>query len=154
MNYKKEAVHSSSVFVNIESCTLSFKDGKKMSIYSDANKSLIINVTVDEPNITAFKESVMKHFRSSDTLPELAEKCGYACTKTFNRHFVKQFNETPKQWMLNIKEEEMIHLLEHTNTSYEIISSLLKFKNISHFNNFCKKRTGLTPSEIRTAKNN
>ena len=43
----KEIVHSSSVFMNIESCTLSFKDGKKMNIYSDVNKSLIINVTID-----------------------------------------------------------------------------------------------------------
>lgn len=154
MNYMKGAVHSSSVFVNIDSCTLSFKDGKKMNIYSDANKSLIIKVTIDEPNISGFKESVMKHFRSSETIPELAKKCGFACTKTFNRHFVKQFNDTPKQWMLNIKEQEMIHLLEHTNSSYEIISTLLKFKNLSHFINFCKKRTGLTPSEIRTAKNN
>ena len=149
----KEAAHSSSVFMNIESCTLSFKDGKKMNIYSDVNKSLIVNVTIDEPNLSGFKELVMKHFRSSKTLPELAKKCGFACTKTFNRHFVKQFNDTPKQWMLNIKEQEMIHLLENTNSSYEIISTLLKFKNLSHFNNFCKKRTGLTPSEIRAKKN-
>src|SRR5690554_6872942 len=149
MNYMKEAVHSSSVFVNIDSCTLSFKDGKKININTDANKSLIINVTFDEPNITAFKESVMKHFRSSDTLPELAKKCGYYCTKTFSRHFIKQFNETPKQWMLKIREEEMIHLLKNTIYTYEQISTLLKFKNLSHFNNFCKKRTGLTPSEIR-----
>ena len=149
----KEAAHSSSVFMNIESCTLSFKDGKKVNIYSDVNKSLIRNVTIDEHNISGLKESVMKHFRSSKTLPELAKKCGYACTKTFNRHFVKQFTDTPKQWMLNIKEHEMIHLLEHTNSSYEIISTLLKFKNLSHFNNFCKKRTGLTPSEIRAKKN-
>lgn len=149
----KEATRSSSVFMNIESCTLSFKDGKKMDIYSDVNKSLIVNVTIDEPNLSGFKELVMKHFRSSKTLPELTEKCGYACTKTFTRHFVKHFNETPKQWMLNIREEEMIYLLKHTDSNYEVISSILKFKNLSHFNNFCKKRTGFTPSEIRAKKN-
>ncbi len=145
----KEIVHSSSVFMNIESCTLNFKDGKKMNIYSDVNKSLIVNVKVDEPNISGFKELVMKYFRNVETVPEWAKMCGYECTKTFNRHFIKHFNETPKQWKLNIREEEMIYLLKHTNSSYDIISSTLKFKNLSHFNNFCKKRTGLTPKEVR-----
>jgi len=149
MNYMKEAVHSSSVFVNIDSCTLSFKDGRKMNISGDGKKNLIVSVIVNEPNLSDFKEAVMKHFRNSETLPELAEKCGYYCTKTFSRHFIKQFNETPKQWMLKIREEEMIHLLKNTIYTYEQISTLLKFKNLSHFNNFCKKRTGLTPSEIR-----
>ena len=96
----------------------------------------------------------MKHFRSSETLPELAKKCGFACTKTFHRHFYKQFNDTPKQWILKKRELEMINLLKNTNYTFKQISEILKFKNLSHLNNFCKKRTGLTPSEIRTAKNN
>src|SRR5690554_1429908 len=145
----KEAVQSSSVFVNIESCILSFKDGKKINIHSDNDKSLIVSVIINDPNLSGLREAVLKHFRSSDTLADLAEKCGYACTKTFSRHFIKQFNETPKQWMLNVREEEMIHLLKNTNYAYEVISSILKFKNISHFNNFCKKRTGFTPRELR-----
>lgn len=145
----KEPIKSSSLFVNIESLILNYKDGKKLNIYGDANKSLIVSVIVDEPIISGMKESVMKHFKHIETLPELAKKCGYNCTKTFSRHFVKHFNETPKQWLLNIREEEMIYLLKHSNSTYEIISTILKFKSLSHFNNFCKKRTGLTPSEIR-----
>ena len=148
----KEATNSSSVFVNINSCILSFKDGKKMNISGDGEKSLTVSIIVNEPTMSRFKELVMKHFRNSETLPELAKKCGYACTKTFNRHFVKQFNETPKQWMLNIREEEMIYLLKNTKSTYNSISLILKFKNLSHFNNFCKKRTGLTPSEIRESR--
>lgn len=48
-----------------------------------------------------------------------------------------------------MREEEMKLLLKETNYSYDRISSILKFKNLSHFNNFCKKRTGKTPKEIR-----
>lgn len=145
----KETTKASSVYANISSCTLSFVDGKKVSISGGGKKSLIVSVLLNESDFTPLNESVMRHFKNAESLPELAGLCGYTCTKTFTRHFIKHFGETPKQWILNMKQEEMILLLKETSYSYERISSILKFKNLSHFNNFCKKRTGLTPKEIR-----
>ncbi|MDD4697630.1 MAG: AraC family transcriptional regulator [Fermentimonas sp.] len=145
----KEATKASSVYANISSCTLSFVDGKKVNISGGGKKSLIVSVLLNDSDFTSLNESVMKHFKSTESIPELAELCGYSCTKTFTRHFIKHFGQTPKQWILNMKQEEMILLLKETSYSYERISSILKFKNLSHFNNFCKKRTGFTPKEIR-----
>ena len=147
----KEATKASSIFANISSCTLSFVDGKKVNISGGGKKSLIVSVLLNESDFTLLNESVMKHFKDAETVPELAKMCGYSCTKTFSRHFIKHFGETPKQWILNMKQEEMILLLKETSYYYERISSILKFKNLSHFNNFCKKRTGLTPKEIRSS---
>ena len=147
----KETTKASSVFANISSCTLSFVDGKKVNISGGGKKSLIVSVLLNESDFTLLNESVMKHFKDAETVPELAKMCGYSCTKTFSRHFIKHFGETPKQWILNMKQEEMILMLKETTYSYERISSMLKFKNLSHFNNFCKKRTGLTPKEIRSS---
>ena len=145
----KETTKASSVYANISSCTLSFVDGKKVNISGGGKKSLIVSVLLNESDFTPLNESVMRHFKNAESLPELAGLCGYTCTKTFTRHFIKHFGETPKQWILNMRQEEMILLLKETSYSYERISSILKFKNLSHFNNFCKKRTGLTPKEIR-----
>ena len=147
----KETTKASSVYANISSCTLSFVDGKKVNISGGGKKSLIVSVLLNESDFTPLNESVMRHFKNAESLPELAGLCGYTCTKTFTRHFIKHFGETPKQWILNMKQEEMILLLKETSYSYERISSILKFKNLSHFNNFCKKRTGLTPKEIRSS---
>ena len=147
----KETTKASSVYANISSCTLSFVDGKKVNISGGGKKSLIVSVLLNESDFTPLNESVMRHFKNAESLPELARLCGYTCTKTFTRHFIKHFGETPKQWILNMKQEEMILLLKETSYSYERISSILKFKNLSHFNNFCKKRTGLTPKEIRSS---
>ncbi len=147
----KEATKASSIFANISSCTLSFVDGKKVNISGGGKKSLIVSVLLNESDFTLLNESVMKHFKDAETVPELAKMCGYSCTKTFSRHFIKHFGETPKQWILNMKQEEMILMLKETTYSYERISSMLKFKNLSHFNNFCKKRTGFTPKEIRSS---
>jgi uridine kinase len=133
----------------VELPTYNFVTGKKVNISGGGKKSLIVSVLLNESDFISLNEAVMKHYKSAETIPELAKLCGYSCAKTFSRHFIKHFNETPKQWILNMKQEEMIMLLKETTYSYERISSMLRFKNLSHFNNFCKKRTGLTPKEIR-----
>jgi AraC-like DNA-binding protein len=145
----KETTKASSVYANISSCTLSFVDGKKVNISGGGKRSLIVSVLLNDSDFTSLNELVMMHFKNAETLPDLARMCGYSCTKTFTRHFIKHFSETPKQWILRMRQEEMILMLKETTYSYERISSILKFKNLSHFNNFCKKRTGLTPKEIR-----
>ncbi len=145
----KDTAQSSSVFVDIDSLTLSYKDGKKVQISGNGNNKLLVNVFQSDSNNMSLKESVIKHYKSTDSIPELSEMCGFNCTKTFSRHFIKTFETTPKQWILDMKEKEMIQLLRETKHSYERVSTMMKFKNLSHFNNFCKKRTGKTPSEIR-----
>lgn len=145
-------INTPSVFVNVSSCTLNFTNGKSVLINGEGkDRFLVVNVTACETDKSDFNESVLKYFKSAKTLSELAKKCGFSCTKTFTRHFVKFYNETPKQWILNMKQQEMINYLTETDYSFERISQLLDFNTISHFNNFCKNRTGYTPKEIRNS---
>ena len=146
----KETVQSSSVYVNISSCIINFKDGRKIYIKGDGDRSLIVSIIEVEATVKSnFRELVLKNYKKAESIPEMAELCGYNCTKTFARHFFKSFNTTPKQWILDMKAEEMLSYLKNTNNSLVEISKKLKFKSLSHFNNFCKKRTGLTPTELR-----
>lgn len=139
----------SSDFANIYSCIIYFKDGRQIIIRDKNEMGFNVSVLSEEPKKSSFREDVMKYYRTSESLEELARYCGYNCTKTFHRHFYKQFNDTPKQWILKKRELEMINLLKNTNYTFKQISEILKFKNLSHLNNFCKKRTNLTPTEIR-----
>lgn len=145
----KEAAQSSSVYVNIDSCVLNLRNGERIEVSGSGDKKLMINILLCDTKHLNFNELVLKHYKNIDSMDELAKLCGFACTKTFSRHFIKSFNTTPKQWILEMREQEMVKLLQETNYTYVQISILMKFKNLTHFNNFCKKRTGLTPSEIR-----
>lgn len=49
--------------------------------------------------LNTFKNIVKSNYMNVSTVTELAEICNMS-TKTFSRRFQKEFNETPKQWML------------------------------------------------------
>ncbi|HRU13779.1 MAG TPA: helix-turn-helix domain-containing protein, partial [Dysgonamonadaceae bacterium] len=85
---------------------------------------------------------------------DLSVRCGYRSTKTFTRHFQKNFDTTPKQWMMEMKENEVLHYLKNTNYSLTKIAALLGFANVSHLWNFCIKMTGMPPNKIRENKVN
>jgi len=50
---------------------------------------------------------------------------------------------------LSIKKNEMINSLKNTRHSLKQIASDLGFSNVSHLSDFCLKKTGMRPEEIR-----
>ena len=152
LEYMKESAQTSSVFVNIASCTLNFVDGKQVIIASDGKNNLIVSVLQDESDKIEIKKSVLKHYKKAKSISQLAEMCGYSCTKTFTRHFQSSLNTTPKQWILALKEKEMIRYLKDTDYSLKQIAVLLNFSNQSQLSHFCILRTGFTPKELRESK--
>jgi len=148
----KNSAHTSSVFVNIASCILNFVDGKQVVIAGDGNNNLVVSVLKNEFDKLEIKESFLKHYKKAKSMSQLAEMCGYSCTKTFTRHFQSTFNTTPKQWILDLKEKEMIKYLKGTDYSLKQIAFLLSFSNQSQLSHFCISRTGFTPRELRESK--
>ena len=141
------------VFVNVSKCILQFEDNKIITLVGDdENKVFLVHVTTSESRELDLREKVLKYYKNSKSLDNLAEKCGFNCTKTFTRHFQSTFNITPKQWILNLKEKEMIKYLKDTDYSLKQIAVLLNFSNQSQLSHFCIQRTGFTPKELRESK--
>jgi methylphosphotriester-DNA--protein-cysteine methyltransferase len=107
-----------------------------------------------KPDELNFVELVLKNYRNSKTVDDLSVRCGYRSTKTFTRHFQKNFDMSPKQWMMEMKKNEVLHYLKNTNYSLTKIAALLGFANVSHLWNFCIKMTGMPPNKIRENKVN
>ena len=113
---------------------------------------MIVYIVKYKSDELSFAELVLKNYRSSKTVDDLSVRCGYRSTKTFTRHFQKNFDMSPKQWMMEMKENEVRYYLKNTNYSLTKIAALLGFANVSHLWNFCIKMTGMPPNKIREDK--
>jgi len=142
-----------SIYGNVKECIILFENGTKKVFSSNGVKGrLTVNVLNHHIRDSGFVEMVLKQYREARTLPELAAKCGFNSTKTFTRYFRKYFNTTPKQWLLEMKKEEMIEKLRHTRLTTRQIAEELEFSNLAYFSDFCLRKTGKRPEEIRNGE--
>ncbi|HXL00841.1 MAG TPA: AraC family transcriptional regulator [Dysgonamonadaceae bacterium] len=148
-----DSTDSSVVYTNVSECIVRFADGEQKIISSQKSGDLLI-VYIMEYKLEelSFVESVLKNYRSSKTVDDLSVRCGYRSTKTFTRHFKKNFDTTPKQWLLMMKKNEVIYYLKNTDYTLKKIAALLGFSSVSHLWDFCIKKVGMNPTEIRSQK--
>ena len=113
-----DTTDSSVVYTGVSECIIRFADGKQKIISSQESRDLLM-VYIMEYKLEelSFVESVLKNYRSSKTVEDLSVRCGYRSTKTFTRHFKKNFDMTPKQWLLMMKKNEVIYYLQNTDYS-------------------------------------
>lgn len=151
---KMENSHDSSVIYDeVSRCVIYFSDGEKKVIVNQQTDSLLAVKVVTHPNeSSSFTELVYKNYNQSHSVEELAEVCGYNSVKTFTRHFKKNFKTTPKQWMLSIRKDKMLVYIKNTKYTFIEISKILGFANVAHMSDFCLKKTGKRPEEIRNSK--
>lgn len=95
-----------------------------------------------------FKTLVMENFRSSRSTTELAERCGFS-TSSFNRKFKTEFGCTPYKWLQKEMSKEILYELSVNKVSFSEIVYRFGFTSSSHFNAFCKKEFGMTPTELK-----
>lgn len=146
LNEKKEK--ESQVYEDVSELVLHFSDGRKQ-VVSNGDDAFRVTVSPQMVRNEGFVELILYHHSSCATVEELSARCGYNSTRTFTRHFHKHFRTTPKQWLMSVKKREVIHLLRNTKIPLVVIASRLGFTDASHLHNFCLRRTGKTPSEIR-----
>jgi AraC-like DNA-binding protein len=79
---------------------------------------------------------------------ELASAAGYS-RYHYTRLFSRAFHMSPYDYLLQVRLENAQRYLESTNHSVEQISSLCGFAEAGNFRRALKRRTGLTPSQIR-----
>ena len=144
---------NNNIYDNVKECIILFENGTQKVFSSNGKKGqLTVNVLHHHVRNSGFVEAVLTHYKNTDTLSELTARCGFNCTKTFTRYFKKNFNTTPKQWLLDMKKEEMINKLKYSKLPLRQIAVELEFSNVSHLSDFCLKKTGKRPDEIRKGK--
>lgn len=143
--------HDNTFYSGVKQCVLHFANGKYKVISNDNTNDLFaVNVVIYSKVVELdLVELVLKHYKNSTSIDDLAIRCGYKSTKTFTRHFKQKFNTTPKQWLLQVKQNELVHYLENTDYPLKKLVSILGFSNISHLRDFCEKKTGKSPEDIR-----
>ena len=70
----------------------------------------------------------------------------------FGVKFKEVFGTSPYQWMMSRKSEQIYHKLVYGSESLREISEEFRFGSVQHFNDFCKKRFGMTPGKLRSQK--
>lgn len=69
----------------------------------------------------------------------------------FQRNFKKVTNQSPMQYIMNVRMNNAANLLETTNYSMKKISGIVGYENSLYFSRVFKKIIGMTPSEYREA---
>lgn len=138
------------IYIDVKECILCFAYGKQKIVSAqESGDFLIVYIMEYRPEELNFVELVLKNYRNSKTVEDLSIRCGYLSTKPFPRHFKKNFDMSPKQWMMEMKENEVRYYLKNTDYTLTKIAALLGFANVSHLWNFCIKMTGMPPNKIR-----
>ena len=142
------------VFSDVRTCTFNFSNGEKAVVKSSPKKEIVLIKFIPHTSRKdAFQESVVAHYPDSKNVKELAQKCDYDCLKTFTRHFKTHFKQTPYQWMLDRKMEEVHQLVVESDLTISEISKICHFKNITHLVNTYTNRFGISPFKNRSREN-
>lgn len=99
-------------------------------------------------NLQEFRIMVLRNYPYARSVEELATKVGID-KKKFIKMFVKEFHETPYQWLLAQKAKHILFNIVKLKKNFESIRKEFGFRSPSHFTRFCKKQLSCTPVEIR-----
>ncbi|MDO5665417.1 MAG: AraC family transcriptional regulator [Bacteroidia bacterium] len=142
------------VFSDVNTCTFDFSDGEQKVVKLLREKGLVMVKFVQDISIkNAFQEAVIANYPESKSVQELAKYSDYECVKTFTRHFKKYFNQTPYQWMLDRKMEEVQYWVLETDLPISKIAEICGFNSLTHLANTYSGRFGITPYRDRIQEN-
>lgn len=138
------------MLTDVASCTFTFTDGLKSRVIASPDKEIVLVKLIPRSSKSkTFEDSVLMHYSSARTMSDLANLCHYDCLRTFTRHFKKCFSQTPYQWLLDRKMEEIHSLVLSSDMSITDIAKMYEFKSVSHLVNAFSKRFGIPPHKRR-----
>lgn len=142
------------VLTDVSSCTFTFSDGAKSNVKTPEGKEFVIVKFIPKSDKhREFQEGIMEHYMYAKDVQDLAEKCGYACLKTFTRHFKKAFRSTPYKWMLDRRMEDVKYLVLNSTLPISEIAQIFNFKSVSHLVNLYSDKFGIAPNKNRNLVN-
>ncbi|MCR4561693.1 MAG: AraC family transcriptional regulator [Bacilli bacterium] len=98
---------------------------------------------------SSVKELLDKNIFSNATLDEILGDVYYS-KKQVTREFKKCFNDTPYNYLINLKIDMAKRLLRTSDLSVKEIALKLGFENQHYFSNAFKKKAGKSPSQYRS----
>lgn len=114
-------------------------------LYSKEDLTLLLYPIIKHSSV--FKQFVLTHCDKVNNVTEMIESSNLS-KSTFYCRFKKEFGIPAKQWMVN----RLKHEIQRRATTPEITAKTLmnefKFSSPEHFNSFCKKQFGMTPSQL------
>ena len=138
------------LLTDVASCTFTFSDGLKSKVSPSPESEIVLVKFIPRTSKSKrFEDSVLSNYSRVRNMNELAAMCKYDCVRTFTRHFKKCFGQTPYQWMLERKMEEIQSLVFNSDISITEISRMYDFKSVSHLVNAYTKRFGISPHKSR-----
>jgi AraC-like DNA-binding protein len=138
------------LLTDVKSCTFTFSDGMTSKVKSSSDHEMVlVKLIPHSTKSKTFEDKVLKNYMATKNVTELAALCKYDCVRTFTRHFKKSFGQTPYQWMLDRKMEEIQSLVLNSDISITDIAKMYDFKSVSHLVNLYTKRFGNSPHKSR-----
>lgn len=138
------------LLTDVESCTFTFSDGMTSKVKpSPDNEIVLVKLIPHSTKSKTFEDKVLKNYMATKNVTELAALCKYDCVRTFTRHFKKSFGQTPYQWMLDRKMEEIQSIVLNSDMSITDVAKMYDFKSVSHLVNLYTKRFGNSPHKSR-----
>ena len=97
---------------------------------------------------TDFAELIYQNYESAKSLSDLAEATHYSVSG-FKKRFLKVFGISPHTWIEKEKAKKIHFEINCTQKPFKEISAKYNFYSLSHFNGFCRKMYGMSPSTLR-----
>jgi AraC-like DNA-binding protein len=107
-------------------------------------RTLLTLKNKEKRNIRDFMNA---NFNKSLTVEDYAYLTGRSLS-TFNRDFKRQFNLSPKKWLMDKRLERAYTLLTHNHTSVTDIAFEVGYENFSHFIKAFHKKFGISPKQF------
>lgn len=95
-----------------------------------------------------FQDCVLRNCEYVLTVKELADVCNCS-VRSFNRKFKEIFHDTPGNWLLKQKNENIERCLKDKTFSIKKIVEEFNFSSQAYFTAYCKKQFGMTPTRYR-----
>ena len=138
------------ILTDVESCTFTFSDGMTSKVKPSPDHEIVIMKLIPHSTKSkSFEDKVLKNYMATKNVTELSALCKYDCVRTFTRHFKKSFGQTPYQWMLDRRMEEVQSLVLNSDITITDIAKMYDFKSVSHLVNLYSKRFGNSPLKSR-----
>lgn len=116
--------------------------------YTETELHRLFHPVISSCENIQFRSQVLRHADEARNAAELAERCGYGI-RQFERKFKEIFENSPYQWMLEQKKQNLLDKLLDKELPIKHIVIDFEFCSASHLNVFCKRYYGETAAEIR-----
>ena len=142
-NYEKDFGYSHALKLYVENIALTALQDYKQSTVSDVAAS----GKKDELAVEIL-DYLEKNYKENPSLQKIAEDLNYSVPHIC-RNFKHAYNESVVNYIIKLKIDESLKLIEQNEKTLRQISDELGFDSVAYFSRVFKKHTGFTPSAYR-----